>query len=91
MNITTIEIHLELTDVFSLKGRRAVTNSLKDKLKKLNISVLDISGSYSKEADIAIVFLAPNPLEASKIRQTIENILERNFSQYYFELDIDEQ
>jgi len=31
---------------------------MKEKLKAFNLSVLDVSGEYAKEADIAFVFLS---------------------------------
>lgn len=90
MIICSCIIHLELPHVHSLKGRRSVTNSLKEKLKAFNASVLDISGEYAKEADIAFVFLSPNSLHAAQYREKIESMLERNFSEYHFELEYEE-
>ncbi|WP_373030437.1 DUF503 family protein, partial [Sulfurovum sp.] len=76
--------------VQSLKGRRSVTNSMKEKLKSFNVSVIDISGEYAKEADIAFVFLSQNSLKAAQYREKIEKMLERNFSEYHFELEYEE-
>jgi uncharacterized protein YlxP (DUF503 family) len=73
-----------------LKGRRSVTNSIKEKLKAFNLSVLDVSGEYAKEADIAFTFLSPNSLKAVQYREKIEKMLENNFSEYYFELEYEE-
>jgi len=87
MIICNCILHLELPHVQSLKGRRRVTNSMKEKLKAFNLSVLDVSGEYAKEADIAFVFLSPNSLGAAQYREKIEKMLERNFSEYHFELD----
>lgn len=66
MTICNCVIHLDLYDVTSLKGRRSVTNKLKEKLKTFNVSVMDISSEYPKEADIAFVFLSPNALEPAR-------------------------
>jgi len=90
MIITNCILHFELPQVHSLKGRRSVVNSAKEKLKRFNLSVLDISGSYAKEADIAFVFLSPTPLESSQYRNKIEMMLERNFAQYHWEIDFEE-
>jgi uncharacterized protein YlxP (DUF503 family) len=90
MIINNCILHFELPQAHSLKGRRAITNSVKEKLKSFNISVLDVSGSYVKEADIAFVFLSPNTLEASQYRNKIEQMLERNFGEYHWELDFEE-
>jgi len=83
-------LHLELPHVSSLKGRRAVINSLKEKLKQFNLSVLDISGDYVKEADIAFVFLAPNAMKSAQYRDKIEKMLEQYFGEYLFELSYEE-
>lgn len=90
MIICSCILHLELPHVHSLKGRRSITNSLKEKLKAFNLSVLDISGAYAKEADIAFVFLSQNTLGSAQYREKIEKMLERNFSEYQFDLEYEE-
>ena len=81
---------MELPEVHSLKGRRAVLNSLKEKLKKFNVSLLDISGEYAKEADISFVFLSHNAKGAAQYREQIESMLEKNYSEYIYELEYEE-
>lgn len=90
MIICSCILHLDLPYVQSLKGRRSVTNSIKEKLKSFNVSVLDVSGEYAKEADIAFTFLSPNSLKAVQYREKIEHMLEKNFSEYHFELEFEE-
>jgi len=90
MIICNCIIHLELPHIHSLKGRRSVTNSMKEKLKAFNVSVLDVSGEYAKEADIAFVFLSPNSLSAAQYREKVEKMLENNFSEYDFSLEYEE-
>lgn len=90
MIICSCIIHLELPYVVSLKGRRSVINSMKEKLKIFNLSVLDVSGEYAKEADIAFVFLSQNSLQSSQYREKIEKMLEKNFSEYHFEVEYEE-
>jgi uncharacterized protein YlxP (DUF503 family) len=90
MIICSCLIHVDLPYIQSLKGRRSVTNSIKEKLKSFNVSVLDISGEYAKEADIAFTFLSPNSLKAVQYREKIEQMLEKNFSEYHFELEFEE-
>ena len=90
MIICHCTLHMELPDAFSLKGRRSITNSVKEKLKAFNVSVMDISGEYPKEADIAFVFLSPDARSAAQYRETISRMLERNFSEYMYELDFEE-
>jgi uncharacterized protein YlxP (DUF503 family) len=90
MIICNCIIHLELPEIVSLKGRRAVTNSLKEKLKKFNVSVLDVSGEYAKEADIAFAYLSPNALTSTQYRDKIENMIQRNFSEFMFDIEYEE-
>lgn len=87
MIICHCHIHMELPYVSSLKGRRSVLNSLKEKLKAFNVSVLDLSGEYAKEADVAFVFLSHNAKSAAQYKENIEQMLERNFSEYSYELE----
>ena len=90
MIISNCILHIDLPYVHSLKGRRSIVNSIKEKLKAFNLSVLDVSGEYVKEADIAFVFLSQNALGAAQYREKIEKLLERNFSEYHFELEYEE-
>jgi len=90
MLICNCHIHIELPEVHSLKGRRSVLNSLKEKLKKFNVSFLDVSGEYAKEADIAFVFLSHDAKSAAQYREQIESMLERNFSEYYYGVEYEE-
>ncbi len=90
MIICNCVVHLDLYDVSSLKGRRSVLNKFKEKLKRFNLSVMDISGEYAKEADIAFVFLSPTPLESARYREKIENALITLFPEYTIDLDYEE-
>lgn len=90
MILCNCHLHMELPDISSLKGRRAVLNSLKEKLKSFNVSVLDLSGEYAKEADVVFVFLSPDARSAAQYREKIDAMLERNFSEYMYELEYEE-
>lgn len=90
MILSNCHLHMELPEVHSLKGRRAVLNRLKEKLKKFNISLLDISGEYAREADVAFVFISHDARKAAQYREEIESMLERNFSEYFYELECEE-
>ncbi len=72
-------IDMVLPNVSSLKGRRAVLNAMREKLKKFNLSQLDISGEYPKEASIAFIFLASDEVQANRILTNMEQMLERSF------------
>ncbi len=90
MIICHCHIHMELPYVSSLKGRRSVLNSLKEKLKAFNVSVLDVSGEYAKEADVAFVFLSHDSKTTAQYKEKIEHMLEHNFGEYTYELDYEE-
>ena len=60
MVIVNLIADFELPFVFSLKERRKILNSIKEKLKKFNVSVLDISGEYPKEASQYSYHVAQN-------------------------------
>jgi hypothetical protein len=90
MIISNCILHIDLPQVSSLKGRRAVTNSVKEKLKAFNVSVIDLSGEYAKEADIGFVFVSPTALQSAQYREKIESMLERNFSEYIYDLEHEE-
>ena len=87
MIIVNLIADFELPFVFSLKERRKILNSIKSKLKKFNISLLDISGEYPKEASIAIVFAAHNEKQAGEIKRNIEEFLFRNYPEIEFMFD----
>jgi len=87
MVIVNLTLDFELPFVFSLKERRKIINSIKDKLKKFNVSILDISREYPKEASIAICFLAHNEKQAGEIKRKIEDFLYRNFPEIEFIFD----
>jgi uncharacterized protein len=90
MIICHCNIHMELPHVSSLKGRRSVLNSLKEKLKSFNVSVLDISGEYAQEADIDFVFLSHDSRSTAQYKEKIEGMLENNFGEYFYELEYEE-
>lgn len=90
MVICVCNIYFELIEVSSLKGRRAILNSIKDRLSKLNLSILDLSSEYAKEATLAIAFLAPTSKAAAKKRQAIEEIIYKNHPEIYFEMEYEE-
>lgn len=90
MIICSCLLRFDLVGVSSLKGRRSVVNALKEKLKRLNLSLLDISSEYPKEAQIALVFLSPDALCAAQYRQKIEALLEKQFPEWPFVMEYEE-
>ena len=82
-------INIELPYVKSLKGRRKYINSIKDVLKNKNISVLDISGEYSHEAQIACSFLSLSPSEAKNKIANIEDLLYSKFPELEIVVEVE--
>ncbi len=70
-------LHLALPYVHSLKGRRAILNSIKERFKRFNMAVADLSGEYPKEALIALLFFAADRDEMERKISHIEEILAR--------------
>jgi len=66
MILTVIELDLEFFYVNSLKDRRKILNSIKDRLKNKNLSILDLSGDYAKEGSLAIAYSSINEVEKNK-------------------------
>jgi len=89
MTIANLILHIDLPQANSLKGRLAITNSVKEALKKFNISVLDISGEYVKEAEIAVVYVSANDKLSAQILQSIEKMLEQRFPELLIEFDLE--
>lgn len=87
MIITNCMLHLDLPEASSLKGRRSITNRIKDKLGQYNVSVMDVSGEYPKEADIAFVYISPNTLASTQYREKLENILYSQFPELLCEIE----
>ena len=78
MVVTFLEIKIELYETGGLKYRRKIANSIKERLKKLNLSLLDTSSEYTKEIELTAVFLSPdnsfkektkaNPFDSGKFK-----------------------
>jgi len=90
MLICHCDLHFELPHVHSLKGRRSIINGVKERLKAFNVSVMDVSGEYPKEADVAFVFLTSDSRSAAQYREKIEGMLERHFGEFVYEFTYDE-
>lgn len=89
MVIANVLIRVDLPYVESLKGRRAVLNRMKDRLKKLNVSVLDISSEYAREAELAVVYVAANEKLCAQVFQSIETILDQAFPELQCEIELE--
>jgi len=89
MTLTYANLRIELPFISSKKERRAIINSIKDRLSRLNCSILDISGEYPKEAEIAITFLAKDKQSSISKIEKIETLLEKKFPEITITLTYD--
>ncbi|NPA30273.1 MAG: DUF503 domain-containing protein [Epsilonproteobacteria bacterium] len=76
MTLIYADLTIDLPHVTSKKGRRALLNGIKEHLKRMNCSVLDMSGEYPKEARLALAFLSPNSGEATAKIEALEQIIQ---------------
>lgn len=90
MIVCSMILHFEIGEFHSLKERRSFLNGLKERLKRLNVSVLDLSSDYPKEATVAVAFLSPDSAMAAQYREKIESIVETSYPQYPCEMDYEE-
>ncbi len=87
MLIVYATITLQLPYISSLKGRRKILNSIKDRLKHQNIAIADLSGEYAKEATLALLFFAANENIANNKITKIDNLLANSFSDIEYEIE----
>lgn len=86
MVVVNMIVDLELPYAEGKKGRRAVLNAIKDKLKNRNISLLDCSGEYPKSASLAIVYLSGDAVAAKRKVGEIEELIYRADSSLSFDI-----
>ena len=79
MTLTYATLTIDLPYASSKKGRRAVLNAIKERLSKMNCSLLDLSGEYPKEAAVVVAFLTPTQQDARDKIEKIETMLASRF------------
>ena len=89
MLVAVVHITFELPEVCGLKERRKYLNSIKERLKNFNVSVLDISKEYPKEGELVLSFLALSEMDVQKKMQNIEQILQKRYPEIAFDLDVE--
>lgn len=89
MTLIYADLTIDLPYVTSKKGRRAVLQGIKERLHRMNCSVLDASGEYPKEARIALAFLAPDDQSARQKLESIERMLEEHYPDLAVEVRYD--
>ena len=80
-------ITINLPFASSLKGRRKIINSIKDRLKHQNIAVADLSSEYPKEAALALLFFAKSQNDANNKIAKIDNLLASFFSDIEYDIE----
>ncbi len=78
---------LDLPYIHSLKGRRKILSSIKERLKNQNMAVVDLSGEYPKEGVVALCFFAANEQEANNKIEKLQKVLERQFLDLEFTIN----
>ena len=89
MLVAVVHITFSFPDVCGLKERRKYLNSIKERLKNFNVSVLDISKEYPKEGELTLSFLAFGEVDIQKKVQRIEEMLQKRYPEIEYELDIE--
>jgi len=87
--ITIGEINLTLPFVHSKKERRAIINHIVDKLRRLNISLLDSSGEYPHEALIVFTFIRSGKLSSDNTIVKIEDIILERVPEDHFTVEFE--
>jgi len=87
LRVFIIYVHIDLEFVDSLKGRRKIINSIKDRLKTKNLSILDISAEYAKEIDLVLSFLSIDERSGKIKLQNIQNFLDDLYPELNLQID----
>jgi len=85
--LVNLQITFDLPYAQSLKGRRKLVNSIKEKLKKYNLSILDLSNEYVKEATLAVAFLSIDSKDVAKRVESIEKVLDNYIAEIEYSVD----
>ena len=84
-----LTVEFELPGVDGLKGRRKTLNSLKESLKRMNLSVIDTSGEYPGEASLEVALVAHTDGMAVERSREIERFLASRFPEYEFNVSME--
>lgn len=84
MVILAIHLELVLPYVQGLKERRKVLHSMKERLKRLNASVIDLSSEYPKEAHLGMVRACGSEKSAVDALEHIRRFLDSESFEYEY-------
>jgi uncharacterized protein YlxP (DUF503 family) len=87
MNIGLLTLEIFISDSQSLKDKRMVVRSLKDRLRKFNVSVAECEHQDLWQRSTLGVVSVPRILEQTlnSVLRASEEILERNLANYQIE------
>ena len=88
MFIGSIVFDMYIPHATSLKEKRMVVRSMKEKLKaKFNVSVSEIGNQdLWQSAQVAVVMVAPDQKQVEKVMQNIINFVEINFPEVHINI-----
>ncbi len=89
MLVGLLHISLHLPYAQGLKGRRKYLNSIKQRLKSKNLSVLDISAEYPKEAELAAAFVALSHADAHEKKRSVEELFDSLYTELECEVELE--
>ena len=73
MVVTVVTWELSIPGSDSLKRKRSVLRSIKDRLRKLNVSVVESGRQDSRnQAEISVAFLAAHHAQADSILESVD-------------------
>ncbi|WP_029521899.1 DUF503 domain-containing protein [Persephonella sp. KM09-Lau-8] len=88
MFIGSIVFDMYIPHATSLKEKRMVVRSMKEKLKaKFNVSVSEVGNQdLWQSAQVAVVMVAPDQKQVEKVMQNIINFVEINFPEVHINI-----
>jgi len=88
MVIGSIVFDIYIPEAGSLKEKRMVIKSIKEKLKsRFNVSVSEVGNQdLWQSAYVAVVMVSPEKTQTEKMMQSVINFVESNFPEIHFNI-----
>jgi len=88
MVIGSIVFDIYIPEAGSLKEKRMVIRSIKEKLKsRFNVSVSEVGNQdLWQSAYVAVVMVSPEKTQTEKMMQSVINFVESNFPEIHFNI-----
>lgn len=84
MVILAVHLELVLPFVHGLKERCKLLSSLKERLKKFNASIIDLSGEYPREGQLGMVLACGSEKSAVGVLERIRLFLDLEAFEYEY-------